>query len=96
VAHALGAAKTIFLTDVAGWLSDADDPASLISQTNAAEVERALPTIEGGMRPKLQACLAALRGGGLTASIVDGRVEHSILLELFTDEGFGTQVTVEQ
>lgn len=93
VAQALGAAKTIFLTDVAGWLDDPEDPKSLISQTTVPEVEKALPTVQGGMKPKLAACLAALGGGGLTASIVDGRVEHSILLELFTDEGFGTQVT---
>ncbi len=96
VAHALGASKTIFLTDVAGWLSDADDADSLISQTTTDAVEKALPTIEGGMKPKLQACIDAIRGGGSSASIVDGRVPHSILLELFTDEGFGTQITPER
>lgn len=96
VAHALGASKTIFLTDVAGWLKDAGDPSSLISQTTTDEVEKALPSIEGGMKPKLQACVDAIRGGGTSASIVDGREPHSILLELFTDEGFGTQITPER
>lgn len=96
VAHALGASKTIFLTDVAGWLRDPADPESLISQTTTDEVERALDAIDGGMKPKLAACIAAIRGGGSSASIVDGRVPHSILLELFTDEGFGTQITPER
>lgn len=96
VAHALGATKTIFLTDVAGWLRDPSDPSSLISQTTTDEVEKALPSIEGGMKPKLQACVDAIRGGGSSASIVDGREPHSILLELFTDEGFGTQITPER
>lgn len=96
VAHALGASKTIFLTDVAGWLKDPSDPSTLISQTTTDEVERALPTIDGGMKPKLQACVDAIRGGGNSASIVDGREPHSILLELFTDEGFGTQIKPER
>jgi acetylglutamate kinase len=96
VAHALGASKTLFLTDVAGWLKDPSDPSSLISQTTTDEVEKALPSIEGGMKPKLQACIDAIRGGGNSASIVDGREPHSILLELFTDEGFGTQIKPER
>jgi acetylglutamate kinase len=96
VAHALGASKTIFLTDVAGWLEDPSDPSSLISQTTTDAVEKALPTIDGGMKPKLQACIDAIRGGGNSASIVDGREPHSILLELFTDEGFGTQIKPER
>jgi acetylglutamate kinase len=96
VAHALGASKTIFLTDVAGWLKDPSDPTTLISQTTTDEVEKALPTIDGGMKPKLQACIDAIRGGGNSASIVDGREPHSILLELFTDEGFGTQIKPER
>jgi acetylglutamate kinase len=96
VAHALGASKTIFLTDVAGWLKDPADPTSLITQTTTDEVEKALPSIDGGMKPKLQACIDAIRGGGNSASIVDGREPHSILLELFTDEGFGTQIKPER
>jgi acetylglutamate kinase len=96
IAHALGASKTIFLTDVAGWFEDPSDPSTLISQTTTDAVEKALPTIDGGMKPKLQACVDAIRGGGNSASIVDGREPHSILLELFTDEGFGTQIKPER
>src|SRR3954471_15167272 len=63
VARALGAYKVIFLTDVAGWLADPADPASLVSETTADEVERALATVGGGMRPKLEACMNAIHGG---------------------------------
>jgi acetylglutamate kinase len=92
VAAALGAYKLIFLTDVPGWLRDRDDPASVISQTSTTEVERALGTVSGGMRPKLAACLEAIHGGVSFAHIVDGRVTHSLLLELFTDAGQGTKI----
>ena len=93
VARALGAYKAIFLTDVAGWLRDAEDPSSLISETTADEVEAALPAIGGGMRPKLEACLTAIHGGVSFAHIIDGRVPHSLLLELFTDDaGVGTRI----
>jgi acetylglutamate kinase len=92
VARALGAYKVMFLTDVAGWLADPADPLSVISETTADEVEAALPAIAGGMRPKLQACLDAIYGGVTFAHIVDGRVPHSLLLELFTDAGIGTKV----
>ncbi len=73
VASAMGAYKVVFLTDVAGWLADASDPGSLISQATADEVRAKLPEIEGGMRPKLEACLAALAGGVKNAHILDGR-----------------------
>jgi acetylglutamate kinase len=92
VARALGAYKIMFLTDVAGWLRDPGDPASVISEVGADEVEAALPTIAGGMRPKLAACLEAINGGVSHAHIVDGRVPHSLLLELFTDAGQGTKI----
>jgi acetylglutamate kinase len=92
VARALGAYKIMFLTDVPGWLGDPDDPDSVISETGADEVERALDTTGGGMRPKLQACLDAIHGGVSFAHIVDGRVPHSVLLELFTDAGQGTKI----
>jgi acetylglutamate kinase len=92
VAGALGAYKVMFLTDVPGWLRDPADPASVISETTAAEVSEALRSVEGGMRPKLQACLDAIRGGVSFAHIVDGRVPHSLLLELFTDAGQGTKI----
>jgi len=93
VAAALGAHKAIFLTDVAGWLADPDDESSLISRATVAEVEQRLGGIDGGMRPKLGACVDAVRGGSQSAHIVDGRSPHSLLLELFTDAGIGTMVT---
>jgi acetylglutamate kinase len=92
VARALCAYKVMFLTDVAGWLSDPDDPASVISQATVDEVTELMPTIAGGMRPKLAACLDAIHGGVSFAHIVDGRVPHSLLLELFTDAGQGTKI----
>jgi acetylglutamate kinase len=93
VAAGLRAHKVVFLTDVEGWLRDADDPDSLISQASVDQVERALGTIQGGMRPKLSACIEAIRGGVGSAQIVDGRRPHSLLLELFTDAGIGTKIT---
>jgi acetylglutamate kinase len=92
VARALRAYKVLFLTDVSGWLRDPDNPLSRISQATAQEVEDALQAIAGGMRPKLQACVESIHGGVTAAHIVDGRVPHSILLELFTDEGIGTKI----
>ncbi len=92
VAAALGAHKAIFLTDVEGWLADVEKPSSLISLATVEEVETQLPGIEGGMRPKLQACVNAIRGGAQNAHIIDGRQPHSLLLELFTDAGIGTKV----
>jgi acetylglutamate kinase len=92
VARALGAYKIMFLTDVPGWLRDPADPASVISEADAEIVEASLSTVSGGMRPKLQACLDAIHGGVWNAHIVDGRVPHSLLLELFTDAGMGTKI----
>jgi acetylglutamate kinase len=92
VAAALRATKVVFLTDVEGWRAEASDPATKISEATAAEVRERLPLVEGGMRPKLEACLAALEGGVGAAHIVDGREPHSLLLELFTDEGIGTKL----
>ena len=92
VARALGAFKVIFLTDVEGWRADPDDPESRISEATAAEVRRNLRAVSGGMRPKLEACLDALESGVANAHIIDGRLPHSLLLELFTDEGIGTKL----
>jgi acetylglutamate kinase len=92
VAKALGAYKLIFLTDVPGWLSDPSDPRSVVSEARIDLIETSLPAIAGGMRPKLQACLEAIEGGVTHAHIVDGRVPHSLLLELFTDAGQGTKI----
>jgi acetylglutamate kinase len=92
VARALEAYKVMFLTDVAGWLRDPSDAASVVSEATADEIADVLPAIEGGMRPKLAACLDAIKGGVSSAHIVDGRVPHSLLLELFTDAGQGTKI----
>jgi len=92
VARALRAYKIMFLTDVAGWLRDPADAGSVVSETTADQVESALATVAGGMRPKLAACLDAIHGGVSFAHIVDGRVAHSLLLELFTDAGQGTKI----
>ena len=93
VAAAMPAHKAIFLTDVDGWLRDPDDPDSRISTATADEVGAALAGVDGGMRPKLGACVEAIAGGVEAAHIVDGRQPHSLLLELFTDAGIGTKIT---
>jgi acetylglutamate kinase len=92
VAQALGAFKLIFLTDVEGWRADPDDPDSRISEMRVREVRERLPQVQGGMRPKLDSCVSALESGVEAAHILDGRVPHSLLLELFTDEGIGTKL----
>ena len=93
VARALGADGASFLTDVSGWLlRDLSDPESVISEAGVDEVEAVLGQVAGGMRPKLAACLDAIHGGVSFAHIVDGRVPHSLLLELFTDAGIGTKI----
>jgi acetylglutamate kinase len=93
LAAALGARKLIVLTDVAGLYRDWPDLDSLVSHIGADELATLLPGLESGMVPKIEACLRAVRGGVPAAHIVDGRVPHSLLLEIFTDEGFGTMVT---
>jgi acetylglutamate kinase len=92
VARALKAYKVVFLTDVPGWLRDPQNPDTLVSEADTEQVEAELARIEGGMRPKLQACLDALHGGVSYAHIVNGRMPHSLLLELFTNAGQGTKI----
>ena len=92
VAAALGAFKVVFLTDVEGWRADPDDPGSRISEATAQQVREKLPEVSGGMRPKLEAAVHALESGVGNAHILDGRQAHSLLLELFTDEGSGTKL----
>jgi acetylglutamate kinase len=92
VAAAMGAYKVIFLTDVEGWRREASTPSTLVSEATATEVEAALAGVAGGMRPKLQACADAINSGVTFAHIVDGRVPHGLLIELFTDAGIGTKV----
>jgi acetylglutamate kinase len=92
LAVALGAAKLVILTDVAGLYRDWPDRESLVSMIDSDELRALLPGLESGMIPKMAACLAAVDGGVAKAAIIDGRVEHSILLEVFTQSGIGTEV----
>ena len=92
LAVALGAAKLVILTDVQGLYSDWPNRDSLVSMITAAELETLLPSLESGMIPKMSACLEAVRGGVAKAAIIDGRIPHSILLEIFTQSGSGTEV----
>lgn len=92
LAVALGAEKLMVLTDVPGLYADWPNRDSLVSEITAAELRELLPKLESGMIPKMQACLKAVEGGVPKAHIIDGREPHSILLEIFTASGVGTQV----
>jgi acetylglutamate kinase len=92
LAIALEARKLVVLTDVPGLYTDWPDTASLVSRIDTDELAALLPRLESGMVPKMEACLRAVRGGVPAAHVVDGRVAHSTLLEVFTSEGFGTMV----
>jgi acetylglutamate kinase len=92
LAVALEARKLVVLTDVAGLYRSWPETDSLVSQIGAKELESLLPGLSDGMVPKMEACLRAVRGGVPAAHVVDGRVPHSMLLEIFTDEGYGTMV----
>ena len=95
IAEALGAEKIIYLTDIAGLRRDLGDPSSHIARIDASSLERLIAegTVQGGMIPKVESCLRAVRGGVRSAHILDGRVPHALLLELFTDQGVGTMIT---
>lgn len=93
LAVALGAEKLIVLTDVPGLYSDWPDRNSLISEITNKELRELIPSLESGMVPKMSACLEAVDGGVPKAHIIDGRDPHSILLEIFTESGVGTQVS---
>ena len=95
LAVALGAAKLVVLTDVAGLYRDWPSSVDVISQLTAVELERLLPGLSAGMIPKMEACLTAVRGGVPQAHVLDGRLSHAILLEIFTDAGIGTMVLPE-
>jgi acetylglutamate kinase len=96
LAVALGAEKLVMLTDVEGLYADWPDRSSLLSEVTADRLERLLPDLSAGMVPKMEACLRAVRGGVPRAHVIDGRVEHSVLLEVFTTEGVGTMVLPER
>ena len=95
IAVAMGAEKLIYLTGAPGLLEDPGDPLSLVHRLSAGEARRRIAdaSVTGGMIPKLAACAEAVEGGVATAHMIDGRAEHAILIELFTDEGVGTMVT---
>lgn len=92
LAGALGAAKLVVLTDVEGLYANYPDPDSIITSLTADQLEPMLPRLESGMAPKMEACLRAVRAGVGQAHVIDGRVPHSVLLEVFTHEGVGTMV----
>jgi acetylglutamate kinase len=92
LATALDAETLMVLTDVEGLYANWPDSDDVISRLTASELERLLPTLSSGMVPKMEGCLHAVRGGVRTARVLDGRVAHAILLEIFTDEGIGTMV----
>lgn len=96
LAAALPAAKLVVLTDVAGLYGDWPNKDSLISEIDAADLRTMLPTLEAGMIPKMSACLEAVDGGAERAAIIDGRVPHALLLEIFTGRGLGTEVLKEE
>ena len=97
VAVAVGAEKVVYLTDVEGLRADVDDPGSLIRRITSGELQALLDdgTLTGGMIPKVAACVHAAESGVRSAHMIDGRVPHVLLLEIFTDEGIGTMVTKE-
>jgi len=92
LAVALDAAKLVILTDVPGLYADWPNRDSLVSHLTSTELRRMMPSLESGMVPKMQACLDAVDGGVDTAAIIDGRVPHSLLIEVFTSKGIGTEV----
>lgn len=94
IAEALGAEKLVYLTDIEGLRRDVDDPASLIRQTTADELDALVAdgVIAGGMIPKIESCTHAVRNGVHNAHILDGRIAHVLLLEIFTDSGIGTMI----
>ena len=96
IAESLAAEKLVYLTDIEGLRSDVADPASLIRQTTADELDALVAdgTIAGGMIPKVASCIHAVRHGVGRAHILDGRIAHVLLLEIFTDAGVGTMVSL--
>lgn len=92
IAIALGARKLIILTDVIGLMSDFPNPESLISQITTLELAALLPNLDEGMKPKMQAALLAVEKGVPRAHVIDGRIAHGLLVEIFTDQGAGTMV----
>jgi acetylglutamate kinase len=96
LAAALGAEKLVVLTDVEGLYANWPDRSSLVDRIRVDRLEQLLPTLASGMIPKMEACVQAVRGGVRGAHVIDGRIAHSVLLEVFTSRGIGTMVLPEQ
>ena len=96
LASAIGAEKLVVLTDVEGLYTAWPDRSSLTSRITASALDALLPSLDAGMVPKMEACLRAVSAGVPSAHVIDGRVEHSVLVELFTGEGIGTMVTPDR
>lgn len=94
LAEEIGAEKLIVLTDVEGLYTNWPDKNSLVSEIDSGALTQLLPNLASGMIPKMEACLRAVRGGVPSAHVIDGRVPHSVLLEIFTEKGIGTMVTL--
>jgi acetylglutamate kinase len=95
IALALSAEKLVYLTDIDGLRLDKDDAASLVRRATAGEIRQMMSSgaIEGGMIPKMESCLEALDGGVNRTHLLDGRIPHVLLIEMFTDAGVGTMIT---
>jgi len=95
IAVALSAEKLVYLTDIDGLRLDKDDPSSLLRRATAGEIRSMMSTgaIDGGMIPKMESCLEALDGGVNRTHLLDGRIPHVLLIEMFTDAGVGTMIT---
>ncbi|MEY3456702.1 MAG: hypothetical protein RIR38_964, partial [Actinomycetota bacterium] len=95
IAVALSAEKLVYLTDIDGLRLDKDDPSSLLRRATAGEIRSMMSSgaIDGGMIPKMESCLEALDGGVNRTHLLDGRIPHVLLIEMFTDAGVGTMIT---
>lgn len=96
LAAALGAERLVMLTNVKGLYTDWPNKDSLVSSLTPVELAEILPELDAGMVPKMEACLDAMKGGVKAAHVIDGRIEHSVLLELMTEGGIGTMITKEE
>jgi len=96
LAVALGARRLVMLTDVPGLYADWPASTKLLAEITASQLAAILPNLSDGMRPKMEACLQAVRNGVHKATVLDGRVPHALLLEVFTNEGIGTLVVADE
>ena len=95
IAKSLRANKLVLLTDVAGLLENYPDETTLINTLSLSELEKMIPNLDSGMRPKMESCFEAVSSGVSRAHVIDGRKPHALLVEVFTDSGTGTMITKE-